>query len=140
MRRPRDLAQEPGLEGEELQRHRVRGEGEANAGARVGALFRDLHELRVRLERPEHVAVEGLLEERNRDVLPGDVRSREQAEELAEVRRRVLGPPMLGLTQLSNYLTLKVSFSAVSKPNFASKYALESYRRDLKNALLCTVL
>ena len=47
---------------------------------------------------------------------------------------------MLGLTQLSNYLTLKGSFSAVSKPNFASKYALESSRRDLQNALLCTVL
>ena len=29
------------------------------------------------------------------------------------------------LTQLSNYLTLKGSLSAVSKPNFASKYALE---------------
>ena len=27
---------------------------------------------------------------------------------------------MLALTQLSNYLTLKGSFSAVSKPNFAS--------------------
>ena len=47
---------------------------------------------------------------------------------------------MLGLTQLSNYLTLKGSFSAVSKPNFASKYSLESSRRDLQNALLCTVL
>ena len=33
--------------------------------------------------------------------------------------------PVLGLTQLSNYLALKGSFSAVSKPNFASKYALE---------------
>ena len=32
------------------------------------------------------------------------------------------------------------AFSAVSKPNFASKYALESSRRDLHNALLCTVL
>ena len=32
---------------------------------------------------------------------------------------------MLALTQLSNYLTLKGSLSAVSKPNFASKYALE---------------
>ena len=37
---------------------------------------------------------------------------------------------MLGLTQLSNYLTLKGSFSAaaaaaVSKPNVASKYASE---------------
>ena len=49
-------------------------------------------------------------------------------------------PTMLALTQLSNYLTLKGSFSAVSKPNFASKYALESSRRDLQNALLCTVL
>ena len=36
--------------------------------------------------------------------------------------------------------TLQSSFSAVSKPNFASKYALESSRRDLHNALLCTVL
>ena len=35
--------------------------------------------------------------------------------------------------------TLQGSFSAVSKPNFASKYALESSRRDLHNALLCTV-
>ena len=31
------------------------------------------------------------------------------------------------------------SFSAVSKPNFASKYSLESSLRDLHNALLCTV-
>ena len=52
----------------------------------------------------------------------------------------ILCIPMLGLTQLSNYLTLKGSFSAVSKPNFASRYALESSRRDLQNALLCTVL
>ena len=37
-------------------------------------------------------------------------------------------------TQLSNYLALKGSFSAVSKPNFASRYALESSRRDLQNA------
>ena len=51
-----------------------------------------------------------------------------------------LARPMLVLTQLSNDLTLKGSFSAVSKPNFASKYALESSRRDLHNALLCTVL
>ena len=32
------------------------------------------------------------------------------------------------------------SFSAVSKPNVASKYSLESSRRDLHNALLCTAL
>ena len=32
------------------------------------------------------------------------------------------------------------SFSAVSKPIFASKYSLESSRRDLHNALLCTAL
>ena len=36
--------------------------------------------------------------------------------------------------------TLEGSFSAVSRPNFASKYSLESSRRDLHNALLCTVL
>ena len=36
--------------------------------------------------------------------------------------------------------TLESSFSAVSKPNFASKYSLESSRRDLHNALLCTAL
>ena len=32
------------------------------------------------------------------------------------------------------------SFSAVSTPIFASKYSLKSSRRDLHNALLCTVL
>ena len=36
--------------------------------------------------------------------------------------------------------TLQDSFSAVSKPNFASKHSLESSRRDLHNALLCTGL
>ena len=36
--------------------------------------------------------------------------------------------------------TFQGSFSAVSKPNFASKFSLESSRRDLHNALLCTVL
>ena len=35
--------------------------------------------------------------------------------------------------------TLEGSFSAVSKRNFASKYALESSCQDLHNALLCTV-
>ena len=32
------------------------------------------------------------------------------------------------------------SFSAVSKPHFATKYSLESSRRDLHNTLLCTAL
>ena len=36
--------------------------------------------------------------------------------------------------------TLQASFSAISKPNFATKYALESSRRDLHNALLRTAL
>ena len=36
--------------------------------------------------------------------------------------------------------TLQGSFSAVSKPNFPSKYSLDSSRRDLHNALLCTAL
>ena len=46
---------------------------------------------------------------------------------------------MLGLTQLANYLTLKGLFSAGSKKNVASKYALERSRRDLQNALICIV-
>ena len=36
--------------------------------------------------------------------------------------------------------TLEGSFSIVSKPKFASKYAFESFCRDLHNALFCTVL
>ena len=36
--------------------------------------------------------------------------------------------------------TLQGSFSAVSKPKFATKYAFESSRRDLHNALLRTAL
>ena len=36
--------------------------------------------------------------------------------------------------------TSRVSFSAVSTPILVSKYSLESSRRDLHNALLCTVL
>ena len=36
--------------------------------------------------------------------------------------------------------TLEGSFSAVSTPNFANKYAFESSCRDLYNALLCTAL
>ena len=40
----------------------------------------------------------------------------------------------------SRQQTLQGSFSAVSKRNFAIKYAFESSRRDLRNALLCTAL
>ena len=36
--------------------------------------------------------------------------------------------------------TLQGSFSAVLKRNFPSMYALESFRRDLQKALLCTAL
>ena len=36
--------------------------------------------------------------------------------------------------------TLQGPSSAVSKPKFASKYSLETSRRDLHNALLCTAL
>ena len=60
--------------------------------------------------------------------------------DLREDRLRLHRGPILRLTQLSDYLTLKGSFSAVSKPTFASKHALESSRRDLQNTLLCTVL
>ena len=48
------------------------------------------------------------------------------------------GPAGSGLAESGQ--TLQISFSAVSKPNFASEYSLESSRRDLHNALLCTVL
>ena len=44
------------------------------------------------------------------------------------------------ISESSNLRTSQGSFSAVSKPNFASKYSLESSLRDLHNALLCTVL
>ena len=55
-------------------------------------------------------------------------------------RRRPLrdGAPLLRGARMRQ--TLQGSFSAVSKANFASKYAFESSRRDLHNALLCTVL
>ena len=48
-----------------------------------------------------------------------------------------LSPITWKLNQIKQ--TLRDSFSAVSKPNLASKYSLESSRRDLHNALLCTV-
>ena len=43
-------------------------------------------------------------------------------------------------TSFIRTLTSRGSFSAVSTPIFATKYSLESSRRDLHNALLCTVL
>ena len=61
-----------------------------------------------------------------------------------------LGGPLRGLVRSAGVVaeqsrsglrqTVEGSFSAVSKPNFASKYTLESSRRDLHNALLCTAL
>ena len=51
------------------------------------------------------------------------------------------GSPLnLGDLYAESGQTLQSSFSAVSKPNFASKFSLETSRRDLHNALLCTVL
>ena len=44
------------------------------------------------------------------------------------------------ICKICDLQTLRGSFSSVSKPIFASKYSLESSRRDLHNALLCTVL
>ena len=53
-------------------------------------------------------------------------------------------PPAAGLGLVDRIVaigqTLEGSISAVSKPNFASKYAFESSRRDLHKALLCTTL
>ena len=45
-----------------------------------------------------------------------------------------------GVRKVRKLESLQGSFSAVSKPIFASTYSLESSRRDLHNALLCTVL
>ena len=54
-------------------------------------------------------------------------------------RLRVLNQD-LGDPYAESRQTLQGSFSAVPKPNFARKYALESSRRDLHNVRLCTVL
>ena len=61
---------------------------------------------------------------------------------IKHVRGGMLG--LANLAKLANFVKsckfLAGSFSAVSKRNFASKYTFESSRRDLHNALLCTVL
>ena len=51
------------------------------------------------------------------------------------VRLAALAAALRGIGQ-----TLEGSFSAVSKPQIASKYAFESSRRDLHNEILCTAL
>ena len=67
-------------------------------------------------------------------------RRRLEANGPPNLRENVVGAKHLGNLYTESGQTLQGSFSAVSKPNFASKYALESSRRDLHNALLCTVL
>ena len=46
----------------------------------------------------------------------------------------------VGRRLFGSWQTLQGSFSAISKQNFASKYAFESSCRDLHNAPLCTAL
>ena len=58
----------------------------------------------------------------------------------ASTRRAVRPPPRRRVGAGGMRQTLQGSFSAVSKRNFASKYAFESSRRDLHNALLCTAI
>ena len=65
----------------------------------------------------------------------------------ADGRDRCLASPSLILSSVCRRAahrsigqTLQGSFSAVSKPNVESKYAFQSSRRDLHNALLCTAL
>ena len=55
--------------------------------------------------------------------------------------RLAWAPRLLGCGGESSRMrqTLEGSFSAVSTPKFASKYAFESSRRDPHNALLCTI-
>ena len=70
------------------------------------------------------------------------VRVLEGLQLLVPARHALLVGPQAGFRvhlRLS-WQTLEGSFSAVSKPNFSSKYAFESSRRDLHNALLCTAL
>ena len=55
-------------------------------------------------------------------------------------RSREVSTWLAACSSLPRRPTLQGSFSAVSRPNFASKYAFESSRRDLHNALLCTAL
>ena len=55
-------------------------------------------------------------------------------------RCRNAGPEVLATGKSPARQTLQGSFSAVSKRKFARKYAFESSRRDLRNALLCTNL
>ena len=52
----------------------------------------------------------------------------------------VLRTPVNNIEYIILPQTSRGSFSAASTPIFASKYSLESSRRDLHNALLCTVL
>ena len=69
---------------------------------------------------------------------------RPRHDELHDERRRHEGREGaavdLGDLYAASEQTFQASFSAVSKPNFASKYSLESSRRDLHNPLLCTAL
>ena len=53
--------------------------------------------------------------------------------------RRSSSSPRFGDPNVEG-LRLRGSFSAVSKPNFARKYAVESFRGDLHHVLLCTAL
>ena len=52
--------------------------------------------------------------------------------------RKIYAPLFQDFTPILQ--TLRGSFSAASTPMFASKYSLESSRRDLHDGLLCTVL
>ena len=60
---------------------------------------------------------------RGRGEVLRDLQDRRHREAVA--RGGAVHGPVLALTQLSNCLTLKGSFSAVPKPNVARKYALE---------------
>ena len=60
---------------------------------------------------------------------------------LQHLNRFLNFPPPASCDRLGSIgQTLEGSFSAVSKRNFARKYAFESSCRDLHNALLCTAL
>ena len=78
---------------------------------------------------PEQGAIARVLEvvQGSEELLPGDAAALIPVEDLGDL-------------YTESGQTLQGSFSAVSKPIFATKYSLESSRRDLHNALLRTVL
>ena len=111
------------------------------AEARISLLVEDDHEGEDEERGEEHVAKR---EAREHQLVPPPGRKlallRPGVGVPVTVHRVTLEEQHLGDLYAESGQTLQASFSSVSKPQFATKYALQSSRRDLHNALLCTVL